>query len=226
MPTYRDLGYTKFMTKPILKSQRLSPVQARNSIPTGALSAVNLSSPLNPTTDIEFSSTDNDTAAWTAGTIYFADGSNSGQVSAGNTGNISDTTFVYFDKSESGSLQTTTDHKSASGPNKVLVAIVDTGASGKDCKIVTALGSGLTVTDITASQITANTITASEISSGTITATEISGDQLDVIAAKTGTLDVDEYITLGSDSNVKIDGENKRILISDGTDNRIAIGDI
>lgn len=224
MPGYRDFGYNKFGSKSVLTSGRMSPLEAKNNIPKGALSAANLSSPLNPTTDIEFSSTDNDTAAWTSGTIYFADGSSSGEISSGDTGNITDTTFVYFDKTDTGQLKTTQDHRTASGPNKALLAIVDLGASGKDCKIVTTLGSGLTVSGLTASQIEANTITASEIAASTITGDEISANQLDALATSTGTLDVDEYMTLGSDANVKIDGNNKRIIINDGTNDRILIG--
>jgi len=159
---------------------------------------------MNATTDIVFSSTDNDTAAWAEGTIYFANGTNSGVIVAGNTGNISATTYVYFDRNILGSLQTTTTVQNATGASKLLIAIVESGAAGKDCKITPIIAAGLTITNLTAASI--------------------SGNQLDVIAAKTGTLDVDEYITLGADANVKIDGVNKRILINDGTNDRILIG--
>ena len=61
----------------------------------------------------------------------------------------------------------------------------------------------------------------------TITANEISGDQLDVLATKTGTLTVDETITVGTTAGrVLIDGANKRILINDGTNNRVVLGDL
>jgi len=79
-------------------------------------------------------------------------------------------------------------------------------------------------TKIDGGDVYTNTITATQIAASTITATEISGTQLDVVAANTGTLDVDEYITLGADSNIKIDGANKYIIINDGTDDRVLIG--
>lgn len=230
---YKDLGYNSFGVRTILPSRRESPIRARNWVGIGALSSVAISSPLNATTDIVFSSTDNDTAAWTAGTIYFADGSSSGQVAAGNTGNILATTYVYFDKDKPGELKTTTNPEEATGPLKFMIAIIEAGAAGKDCKITPTIATGLIVSGITAEQIAAGTITASEIASGTITAsqiaagtitaTEISGDQLDVVATKTGTLNVDEYITVGI-TNIKIDGTNKRIIVNDGTYDRILIG--
>lgn len=244
MATWRDLGFDNFMTRTIPSGRTFSPLEAKNAIPTGGISASKLVSPLNATTNIVFSSTDNNTAAWASGTIYFADGTNSGTIDAGNTGDIAATTYVYYDKEKLGILQTTTTVANATGTNKLLIAIVESGASGKDCKITPTIAAGLNVSGITADQITAGTVTADEIAAatittaeiaantieagdikaGTITGTEISGTQLDVVAANTGTLDVDEYITLGSDANVKLDGANKRILISDGTDNRILIG--
>lgn len=265
---YKDLGYNSFGIRTILPSRRESPIRARNLVGIGALSSVAISSPLNATTDIVFSSTDNDTAAWTAGTIYFADGSSSGQVAAGNTGNILATTYVYFDKDKPGELKTTTKPEEATGPLKFMIAIVEAGAAGKNCKITPTIAAGLIVSGITAEQIAAgtivvgninsavtnrlftdsttktnvegwkhasdvtkidggdiytNSITATQIAAGTITATEISGDQLDVVATKTGTLNVDEYITVGI-TNIKIDGTNKRIIVNDGTYDRILIG--
>jgi len=220
---WRSLGFDSFMTRTIPSSNSLSSLEARNLIPIGGISPSMLTSPLNASTDIVFSSTDADTAAWASGTIYFADGTNSGTMDAGNTGNISATTYVYYDKEILGVLQSTTTVANATKYNRLLLAIVEEGASGKDCKITPTIAAGLNVSGITAAQITANTITATEIAANTITASEISGDQLDVLAAKTGTLDVDEYITVG-DSNIKIDGANKRILINDGSDDRVLLG--
>ena len=57
-----------------------------------------------------------------------------------------------------------------------------------------------------------------------VTSGKISVAQLDALAINTGTLNVDESMTLGDDDNVKIDGANKRIIINDGTDDRILIG--
>jgi len=213
MSTYRSWGYDSFLTRTILTTPIQSPAEARNAIPLGALGASAISTPLNATTNITFSSTDNDTAAWTSGTIYFADGSNSGTIDAGNTGDITATTHIYYDREKLGELQTTTNPKNATGMGKILIAIVEKGETGKDCKITPTIAAGLVVSGIEADQIKA----------GTITATEISGDQLDAVATNTGTLNVDEYINVGA-SNVKIDGTNKRIIINDGTNDRILIG--
>lgn len=286
--TYKDLGFDSFMTRTIPSSQRLSSLGARNLIPIGGISPSRLTSPLNATTDIVFSSTDADTAAWTTGTIYFADGTNSGTIDAGNTGDISATTYVYYDREVLGSLQTTTTAANAAKFNRLLVAIVEEGASGKDCKITPTIAAGLNVSGITADQIAANTIvvgnidstvsnrlftdsdtktnvegwksssdvtkidggdiytgsvtadqiaantiTASEIATGAIDTDELAADavtaakidvsQLDAVAVNTGTLTVDEYVSVG-DTSVKIDGANKRIIVNDGSDDRILIG--
>jgi len=222
--SWKDLGFNSFMIRAIPLSQRFSSLEARNAIPIGGISPSMLVSPLNATTNIAFSSTDNNTAAWATGVLYFADGNNSGTIDAGNTGNIAATSYVYYDREILGTLQTTTTVSNATGANKLLLAVIEVGAAGKDCKITPTIAAGLNVSGITADQIAANTITAAEITAATITATEISGNQLDVVAANTGTLNVDEYINLGSDANVKIDGANKRIIINDGTNDRILIG--
>lgn len=222
---YQELGYDGFLTRGFPITQRLSSLDIKGGFPLGSLSAALISSPLNATTDITFSSTDNDTAAWTAGTIYFADGTKTDAISAGNTGNISATTYIYYDKDQALTLKTTTDHSVAVGPTKLLIAIVEAGASGKDCKITPTIAAGLTVSGITASQITADTITASEIAASTITANEISGNQLDVVATNTGTLNVDETIDVG-DSNIIIDGGNNRIVLYNSAIPEVVIGEV
>jgi len=165
---YLGLGFNQFMQKSILSVPTMSSLEARN-IPSGSISAASLIPPFNGTTDIVFSSTDNDTAAWTSGTIYFANGTNSGTIDAGNTGNIVATTYVYFDRQQLGVLQTTTNVANATGLNKLLIAIVEEGEAGKDCKITPIIAAGLTVTGITADQIAAGTITADEIATGVLT---------------------------------------------------------
>jgi len=222
---YLDLGYNSFLIRTILIPQTQSPAEARNAIPTGSLGASQFSMPMNPTTTIVFSSTDYNTAAWSAGIIYFANGTQSLAITAGNTGDITATTYVYYSEDKSPVLQATTTPLVATGSGKFLLAIVELGVSGKDCKITPTVAAGLVVSGITADQIKAGTITATEIAAGTITATEISGNQLDVVATNTGTLNVDEYINVGA-ANLKIDGANNRILVNDGTTNRIVIGNV
>ena len=240
---YADWGYDSFLTRTILTSPSLTPAQARASVPMGSLGALSLSTPMNATTDIVFSSTDNDTAAWTTGTINFADGSKSATIKAGNTGDITATTYVYYHREKPLDLQTATDPADAAGEGKLLIAIVEKGATGKKCKITPTIAAGLVVSDITADQITAGTITVTEIAdatitggkiasttitggniaTSTITADKLSVTQLDAVAANTGTLTVDETISVGN-ANVKIDGVNKRIIINDGTNDRVLIG--
>lgn len=72
--------------------------------------------------DIVFSSTDQDTVAWTSGTITFYDGSTQA-IAAGNTGNMADTDarYVYFDLDDG-------------SPNVLKIAIVATFISGLTTK--------------------------------------------------------------------------------------------
>lgn len=119
-----------------------------------------------------FSATDADTVAWSAGTITLADGTTF-SIDAGNTGNISAITYVYFDKAVSLTvLQTTTTAGTAVGANKILVAVAK-NETGKNATFQAFGGKGLGVL-ITADNIAANTITANEIAANTITANQIS----------------------------------------------------
>ena len=139
----------------------------------GTLTSSRLGTYLRFTTDIVFSSTDEDTAAWTTGTINWSDGTTTETIVAGNTGNITATTYVYYDGSETGELQTTTTPASAVGDKKILIAIVETGAAGKDCKITTIGAAGLVVSGITANQIAANVITTSELNFTPVQSTDV-----------------------------------------------------
>jgi len=156
--TYRDLGYDGFLTKSIGMSTSYSSVDTMGMFPRSSFSSAAISTPLNATTDIVFSSTDNDTASWTAGNLLFSNGQNSGTISAGSTGNITDTTYVYFDREILGELQITTSADKVVGVSKLLVAIVEEGESGKDCQITPFIGAGLHVTNLTANQISANAV--------------------------------------------------------------------
>ena len=71
-----------------------------------------------------FSSTDvTNTLYWTTGTLVFMDGE-SFTISASNTGVITATTYVYFDKAASTTaFQSTTTYSTATGANKVLIAV-------------------------------------------------------------------------------------------------------
>ena len=151
---FRDLGFSGLLQRLIL-----SPPTTDTTI--NSISDLGLM--LNPATDIVFSSTDADTAAWATGNIYFSDGSISGQIAAGNTGTMTGVTFIYYDRNKPGALQHTSSHTNASGTTKFLVAIAEPGAAGKDCKIVPIIGAGLSVTGITTSQINFTPVESDEV---------------------------------------------------------------
>lgn len=68
-----------------------------------------------------FSSTDSDTVSWTSGTLTLSDGSVYSIV-AGNTGNMTALTYIYFDKNKSTTaFQTTTTAGNAVGTGKILL---------------------------------------------------------------------------------------------------------
>jgi len=167
---YLDMGFNSFLQRIGLRPrEQMSSLDARQNNPSGSISAQSIIPPMNATTDITFSSTDNDTAEWTSGTIYFANGTNSGTMDAGNTGDIAATTYVYYDREELGALQTTTDVEKASGISKMLIAIVESGAAGKDCKITPTIAAGLTVTNITASSLNVDELSAITANLGDVT---------------------------------------------------------
>jgi len=148
---YLDFGFNSLMQKTLLVA---------NNYVQNRVGSAYTNSMLNPATDIVFSSTDNDTAAWTEGTIYFSNGSESGYIDAGNTGNMTVATYIYFDRNKAEELSYSTEHSDAVGDSRFLVAIAEPGASGKKCKIIPLCGAGLIVSDITADQITAGAITS------------------------------------------------------------------
>ncbi|MCR4330020.1 MAG: hypothetical protein NUV65_05770 [Candidatus Roizmanbacteria bacterium] len=158
MPTYKDLGYNGFLSKSITSRISYSSVDAKNMFPRSSFSSAAISTPLNATTNIVFSSTDNNTAAWTAGAITFSNGQTSGTLGAGSTGNIAATTYVYYDREILGELQMTTTASNATGLSKFLVAVIEIGETGKDCQITPFIGAGLHVTNITAEQVSADAV--------------------------------------------------------------------
>ena len=131
---------------------------------------------------LTWTATDIDTATWSAGTIKTSSGT-SYSISGGNTGNITVTTYVYLDPAVSTTvLQTSTTATDAAGSNKILIAIVQKGATGSECiidvigGIGTTIDGGKIVTDsITATQINVSTLSAISADLGTVTAGTING---------------------------------------------------
>ena len=125
--TYKDFGYNDNLIKGNIFKGGSS--ESWKNIPFGALSAHVISTMLNATTDIVFSATDADTVEWTTGKVYFANGSETSVIAAGNTGNMVLTTYIYFDRTKTDILQITTDASFATGLERICLAKAISGLS-------------------------------------------------------------------------------------------------
>jgi hypothetical protein len=144
---------------------------------------------------MEFSATDADTVAWTAGTITTTSDQNF-SIDAGNTddpGAMTVVTYVYLDTAISTTvLQVTTDVTAAVGAGRIMVAVCAPAADGTEAPFqVFGGGDGVGVF-LTADNIAANTLTANEIAANTITAAELNVLQLSAVAADMGILTAGE----------------------------------
>ena len=137
----------------------------------------------NFTHNITWTATDVNTCSWSAGTIYWADGTTS-SVNLGNTGDIAATTYIYYNGTTT--LQTTTTYSSAIADDKVLLAIIEVGDTGGKC-IITPIDS------------LGTTIKGERITTGKIQSI---------------------------DGKTFFDLNNNRMLMNDGTTNRLVIGNI
>ena len=200
------------------------------------------------THDLVFSATDHDTVAWSSGTIYLPDGTTY-SISGGNTGNITTVTYIYLDVAVSSTvLQTSTSASASVGGNKILIAVANDVASGKDAQfqvmggaddseLVLITADVIAANTITANEIAANTITAAQIFAGTITATEIAANTITganiaslnistkTITADTGTIGgwTLSATALTSGSMV-FNASTERILIGAATDVMTGVG--
>ena len=184
-----------------------SLITERNWI-DGLVSAIGpITSPMLPTSsrgwsqNIVFSATDHDTVGWAGGNdITLADGTVY-TINAGNTGNMAEIHYIYLDIDiATNALQVTHDAATSVGTHKVLVAVAEDVAAGKDAIFQAFGGSGqgvmvtadnIVALTITTNEIAANTIVAGNIAAGTITATEIAALTITAaeIAANTITAD-------------------------------------
>lgn len=208
--SYLDYGYNAFLIRSGLpRNPATGSLATRASYVGGSIPGSAVSTPLNATTNITFSSTDNDTAAWTTGVIRFSNGTDSGTVDAGNTGDITATTYVYWDRGQPNILQTTTEPTRVQGANRILLAIVEGGDADKKCKITPMIGAGLVVSNITADQIKAGVISADLLSVGSKTFTTTlswTAAERDIATWSSGTVllaDATSYsITSGTTGNI------------------------
>ena len=133
--------------------------------------------------DLTFSSTDNDTVAWTSGTITFSDSSSTSySISSGNTGDMTTFTFIYLDLAISETaLQTTTTASNTIGENKLLIGVAENVADATKYATYQIFGGsgGIGGTFV---------IAADNIATNVITANEINVGQLSAISADLGTV--------------------------------------
>jgi len=92
--------------------------------------------------NIIWTADDNDTCSWSAGTIQWADGTTS-SVADGNTGDISTTTYIYYDGSST--LATTIDYSQAVSDTRKLLAIIEKGEASAKCIITPIYSTGTTI---------------------------------------------------------------------------------
>lgn len=94
--------------------------------------------------NLQWTATDYNTASWSSGTLQLA-GGGTFSISSGNTGNISATTYVYFNQTST--LQTSTALSDALGDGTILLAIVEPDADTDAKCIITAFNSPGTTID-------------------------------------------------------------------------------
>ena len=140
---------------------------------------------------------DSDTLQWSSGTLKVSNGT-SYTIAAGNTGNMTTKTYVFFDLSISTTaFQTTTTSTSSVGDGRILIAVAQNGSTEATYTVVNDKQS-----NIDAANIAAGSITANEIAAGSITSNKISVDQLDAIAVNMGAL-TSGTITLNTSGHIK-----------------------
>jgi len=111
--------------------------------------------------DMIFSATDHNTVAWTNNDLKLSSGTYT--IDAGNTGDISATTYIVFDTDISTTvLQAITDVANTVGNNRLLIGVCSNVASGKFAKFQ-IFGGGWGGTFIGADEIAAGIITANEL---------------------------------------------------------------
>lgn len=177
---------------------------------TAQLSASNSRGALvNGSSDVRFTPTDNDTVAWSSGSVIDNDGVLY-TISSGSA-TVAALTYIYFDVALSPTtLQTSTDPADAVGTGRLLLAIAENIADVT--KLINFIA--LSVPDFskvwTGAQITANTLTAAHIASLVFTGKTANFD--------TGTIGgwtlASSELSSGS---VKIQATSERILMGSAT---------
>lgn len=143
--------------------------------------------------NLTFSATDDDTVAWTAGTIWTAAGPTFA-INAGNTddpGAMAGIVYVCLDTDVSiTDLQIVVNAANAVGINRILVAVCAPNGDATKDAIFQVYGGGSADVGvfITADNVAVNTLTFNEIAGNTITAAEMNIGTLSSLTANMGTL--------------------------------------
>lgn len=131
-------------------------------------------------TNVSWTATDYNTVSWGSWDINLPDWTTL-TVTSGNTGNMSATTYIYYDREDDTVKYTTTSADSV-WENKILLCVAAPTVSWKDAEFQ-AFGTNAQSTFIHADQIAANTITGNEVQANSITSNELSVSQLSAISA-------------------------------------------
>lgn len=161
-------------------------------------------------TDIVFSATDEDTVAWTSGTIELANGQTY-SISGGNTGAMAAPTFIYFDSAVSTTtLAVTTNDANAVGENIILMAYAElVSDASQDAFFVSAVG----VLGINEDRISVGSVSTGILQANSVTAAKINVVSLSAVSASMGTLTAG-VITAG---NISISADDEQILFGSAT---------
>jgi len=197
---------------------KFGAIEGRQLATDAVIAAINEGNQ-NWSTNIVFSATDFNTVAWTAGILRFQDGSRANIV-AGNTGNISALTYIYYDGSISQTaLLVTSDSSKIVGDRRRLVCVAEESAAGQEAYFLPLSGKlginedNIGDNSISTDKIQANSIVAGKISAGAVTADKISVSTLAAIVADiglitAGTLTGALIRTAASGARVEIDVSN------------------
>lgn len=121
-------------------------------------------------TNVNWYASDYDTVVRWSGDVYLPDWTTL-SVSSWNTGNMSTTTYIYYDR-ENEWVYTTNSASSSVGKDKILLCVASPTTSWKDATFQ-AFGTNKQSTFITADNIAANTITGNEIYANSIDTSEL-----------------------------------------------------
>lgn len=163
--------------------------------------------------DVVFSVTDADTVEWAAGTLTLSNGRGY-SIAAGNTGNMSALTYIYFDLRQSQeAFQTSTTYDDAVGEDRLLIATAQNGTVEPYFRVFGGTG-GFNFDTLSVNKLTAGTINSQSIVLGV---TGGSGDVEIRSGISTGDFDnsdVNSGFILGIDDS---DGDTAKFYIGDGT---------